>query len=154
VHHLFCHARSHRKIDSNMRIGIDFGTTRVVVAASDRGNFPLVNFETPDGQVRDWFPPVFAANGETRLYGWEALAAQQDPAWTVVRSLKRWLRDAGPHTVLEVADQKLSLRLLLSEMMAALHVELLERSNLCAGPNEPLEAMLGVPANANSNRDS
>ena len=78
-----------------MRIGIDFGTTRVVVAGSDRGNFPLVNFEAPDGQIRDWFPQVFAANGHTRLCGWEASAAQQDPARTAVRSLKRWLGDAG-----------------------------------------------------------
>ena len=46
-----------------MRIGIDFGTTRIVVAAVDRGNFPLVNFETPDGQLRDWFPPVAALRG-------------------------------------------------------------------------------------------
>jgi len=29
---------------SNMKLGIDFGTTRIVVAASDRGNFPVVNF--------------------------------------------------------------------------------------------------------------
>ena len=43
-----------------VRIGIDFGTTRVVVAAVDRGNYPLVNFETTDGQVFDWFPPVAA----------------------------------------------------------------------------------------------
>ena len=46
-----------------MRIGIDFGTTRVVVASVDRGNFPLVNFETPDGQACDWFPPVVAVRG-------------------------------------------------------------------------------------------
>jgi len=26
----------------------------------DRGNFPLVNFESPDGEVHDWFPPVAA----------------------------------------------------------------------------------------------
>ena len=50
-----------------MRIGIDFGTTRVVVAAVDRGNFPLVNFETPDGEPRDWFPPVVAIRGEERF---------------------------------------------------------------------------------------
>ena len=53
-----------------MRLGIDFGTTRVVVALVDRGNFPLVSFEAPDGQTHDWFPPVAAVNGEARLYGW------------------------------------------------------------------------------------
>ena len=70
-----------------MRLGIDFGTTRVVVAQVDRGNFPLVSFEAPDGQMHDWFPPVVAINGEARLYGWDAIAVQEDERWTVcVRS--------------------------------------------------------------------
>ena len=51
------------KIELSMKIGIDFGTTRIVVAASDRGNFPIVNFETPEGEVRDWFPPAVAVQG-------------------------------------------------------------------------------------------
>jgi molecular chaperone DnaK (HSP70) len=38
-----------------MKLGIDFGTTRIVAAAADRGNYPLVGFETPDGQPREWF---------------------------------------------------------------------------------------------------
>ncbi len=135
-----------------MRIGIDFGTTRVVVAAVDRGNFPLVYFETADGQMRDWFPPVAAVNGSTRLYGWEAVAVQNKKSWTMLRSLKRWLRTAGPRTELQVGGQALPLRLLMAEMMAALRTQLLEHSNLGAGPDEPLEIMLGVPANANSNQ--
>jgi molecular chaperone DnaK (HSP70) len=135
-----------------MQIGIDFGTTRVVVAVADRGNFPLVHFEAPETQMRDWFPPLAAVNGDARLYGWEAVAVQDDARWTLVRSLKRWLRTAGPHTELRVGGQSLSLRLLMAEMMAALRAQLLERSNLGAGPDEPLEVMLGVPANANSNQ--
>jgi molecular chaperone DnaK (HSP70) len=136
-----------------MKIGIDFGTTRVVVAAADRGNYPLVNFETPDGGVCDWFPPVAAIKGAERLYGWDALAIQQnDVGWTILRSLKRMLRDAGPHTELQVADQSLPLRLLLAEMMTALREQLMEHSNLGAGESERLEAVLGVPANANSNQ--
>jgi molecular chaperone DnaK (HSP70) len=135
-----------------VRIGIDFGTTRVVVASVDRGNFPLVNFEAPDGQVRDWFPPVAAVRGDARLYGWDAMAAQEDESWTVLRSLKRWLREAGPHTELQVAGQSLPLRLVMAEMMAALKTQLLEHSNLGAEPGERLEVMLGVPANANSNQ--
>jgi molecular chaperone DnaK (HSP70) len=135
-----------------MRIGVDFGTTRVVVAAVDRGNFPLVYFETPDGQMRDWFPPVAAIQGTKRLYGWEAVAVQDDKAWTLLRSPKRSLRTAGPHTDLHVADQSVPLRLLMTEMMQALRAQLLEHSNLGAEPDEILEVMLGVPANANSNQ--
>jgi molecular chaperone DnaK (HSP70) len=135
-----------------MRIGIDFGTTRIVVAASDRGNFPLVDFEAPDGQTRDWFPSVLAVKGSTRLYGWEALAAQNDPSWTVLRSVKRYLRKAGPNSELQIAAQSLPLRLLLAEMMDSLRTELVEHSNLGVGREARLEAMLGVPANANSNQ--
>lgn len=135
-----------------MRIGIDFGTTRVVVALADRGNFPLVSFETPDGQVRDWFPPVAAVSDSARRYGWEAIAAQEDESWTVLRSLKRYLRSASPHTEVRVAGQVLPLRLLMAEMMAALRTQLLEHSNLGADPKDKLEVMLGVPASANSNQ--
>jgi len=139
-----------------MRIGIDFGTTRVVAALVDRGNFPLVSFEAPDGQVYDWFPPVVAVNGDARLYGWEAIAAQEDPKWTIQRSLKRYLRSAGPHTRVPLAGQMLPLRLLMEEMMSALRTQLLEHSNAGpASPNQPeekLEIMLGVPASATSNQ--
>ena len=67
-----------------MRIGIDFGTTRVVVAAADRGNYPLVHFDTPDGQARDWFPPVLAFREGARLYGWDAMAVQDQESWTLI----------------------------------------------------------------------
>jgi molecular chaperone DnaK (HSP70) len=135
-----------------MNIGIDFGTTRIVVAACDRGNFPLVNFETPDGQIRDWFPPVVASKGEARLYGWEALNVEEDEGWTFLPSIKRHLRNARPDTVMEVAGQAISLRVLLAEMMSALYTQLLEHSNLNLDRNERLEATLGVPAIANSNQ--
>src|ERR1700677_1831694 len=138
-----------------MRLGIDFGTTRVVVALVDRGNFPLVNFEAPDGLVHDWFPPVAAVNGDRRCYGWEAIAAQDDENWTVLRSLKRHLRSANPHTLVTVDDQQIPLRQLMAEMMIALKQQLLEHSNAgadSAGWREKLEVMLGVPANASSNQ--
>lgn len=135
-----------------MRIGVDFGTTRVVVAAVDRGNYPLVYFETPDGQMRDWFPPITAVKGEKRLYGWEAVAVQEEEGWIILRSLKRSLRTAGPHSELQVGEQSVPFRLLMTEMWHALRTQLLEHSNLGAEPNEELEVMLGVPANANSNQ--
>jgi len=139
-----------------MRLGIDFGTTRVVVALVDRGNFPLVTFESPDGEAHDWFPPVAAVNGDQRRYGWEAIAAQQDENWTVLRSLKRHLRSANPHTLVPVAGQRIPLRQLMAEMMIALKTQLLNHSNVAADSDanseEKFEVMLGVPANANSNQ--
>ena len=43
-----------------MKLGVDFGTNRIVVAAADRGNYPLVSFEAPDGASPDWFPSLIA----------------------------------------------------------------------------------------------
>ncbi len=135
-----------------MKFGIDFGTTRVVVAAVDRGNYPLVNFEAADGQVRDWFPPLVAVRGEKRAYGWEAWQAQGQPGWTVSRSLKRLLKDAGPETHVEIGSQSFEIRRLMRELMEALHEQLREHSALSGEASGPMEVMLGVPANANSNQ--
>ena len=130
-----------------MKLGIDFGTTRVVVAAADRGNYPLVSFETPDGTF-EWFPPLVAFKGNERRYGWDAWHAQSDRGWIVIRSLKRLLEHAGPETSLATPDGPV----LLEELMAGLAGELRRALASNFGASEPLEAMLGVPANANSNQ--
>ena len=135
-----------------MKIGIDFGTTRVVIAAADRGNYPLVTFEAPDARVRDWFPSLVAISENERVYGWEALERQGKPGWTVVRSLKRWLKNADPSGTLEVSGHRINLPLLMTEMMMALRRDLMGRSTLGASKYDRLQAMLGVPANANSNQ--
>ena len=56
----------------------------------------------PDGVDREWFPPLVAVNDDERVYGWEAWAAQEQPGWTVVRSLKRSLEGAGPETLVQL----------------------------------------------------
>lgn len=123
-----------------------------MVAAADRGNYPLVNFETSDERIHDWFPSVLAVSRDRRLYGWEALKQHGKVGWTIVRSLKRFLKDAGPHSEIEIAGQRLNLGLAATEMMATLRRELLESSSLGADKSDRLQAMLGVPANANSNQ--
>ena len=135
-----------------MRLGIDFGTTRIVVAAADRGNYPLVNFEAPDGSARDWYPSVVAVSRDRRVYGWEALELHGKPGWTLLRSLKRELKTAGPFTEIDADGQRLNLFRLVTEMLSALRRDLLERSTLHADESTKLQVMLGVPANANSNQ--
>ena len=83
------------------------------------------------------FLPWLRCAATSALYGWQAWACQQDPDWTIIRSLKRVLQDAGPNTILELADQQVPLIQVLREMAAALR-DLL--------PQEKLEVMLGVPA--------
>lgn len=122
------------------------------MAAVDRGNYPLVSFETAEGEQCDWFPPLVAARGQSRKYGWAAWTMQQDTEWTIVRSLKRYLENAGPETRVEIAGATARMLDLLTELAASLKKSLLEQSSLDVSPGEPLEAMLGVPANANGNQ--
>ena len=135
-----------------MRLGIDFGTTRIIAAFVDRGNYPVVSFTPPDGTARDWFPSLVAVKDQQRVYGWEAWAAQEEPGWTVVRSIKRALEGAGPETLVQIATQTVSMIQLLVELCSALRTNLLEHSNLPSVEAGLLEVMLGVPANANSNQ--
>lgn len=134
-----------------MRLGIDFGTTRIAVAAVDRGNYPIVTFEASDGDVWEWFPPLLAVSRGEWLYGWEAWRAQKDPQATTIRSIKRLLQDAGPETKVEVGWLRIPMLELLTGLTQALHKALLERSSLTRS-REPLEVMVGVPANANVNQ--
>ncbi len=135
-----------------MKLGIDFGTNRTVVAAADRGNYPLLSFEGPEGASPDWFPSLVAVRGQERRYGWDAAEVQTDDSWTVIRSLKRLLEEAGPHTLLEVGDQHVAVFDLLNGLAQALHEAIRERSNLHLRPDERLQAVLGIPANSNTNQ--
>jgi molecular chaperone DnaK len=130
-----------------MKLGVDFGTTRIVLAAADRGNYPLVSFETSEATF-EWFPPLVAMRGAERRFGWDAWHAQEDPSWTIVRSLKRYLEDAGPETLLEANGVTVPLADLMHGLLSELHREL--AANF--GEDEKLEVVLGVPANANSNQ--
>jgi len=135
-----------------MKLGIDFGTNRIVVAAADRGNYPLISFESPDGTSPDWYPSLVAIRGDERRYGWKAWEAQADDSWTVVRSIKRLLEDAGPQTLLDLGERQMPLNSLLQGLTSALLTELRERSNLALKAGEAVQIMLGVPAHANSNQ--
>ena len=127
-----------------MKLGIDFGTTRIVVAHADRGNFPVWHFPGPDEAPRDYLPALVATNGSELRFGWQAWAMIGTPGWSVTRSLKRVLDTAGPGTRVDLG----LIELPLLEVLAGLADEV--RRGLPA--NEPLEVMIGVPANSNSNQ--
>lgn len=138
-----------------MRLGIDFGTTRIVVAAVDRGNYPLVSFDCPDGSSRDWFPALAAFHVECtgdRAYGWDAWTKQAEPGWASVRSLKRLLGEVGPETPIRIGPHRFPALELYRELASALRRAMFESSTLTLQPGEPLEIILGVPAHANSNQ--
>ncbi|MEQ1948281.1 MAG: Hsp70 family protein [Bryobacteraceae bacterium] len=132
-----------------MKLGIDFGTTRIVVAAVDRGNYPLVPFEATEG-IYDWFPSLAAirTDGDTAesRFGWDAWDVQNEPGWTTVRSLKRYIEVAGPSSLVAVGKQYIPLADLLTGLTQSLQL------TLSTQYGEKLEVMLGVPAHANSNQ--
>jgi molecular chaperone DnaK (HSP70) len=134
-----------------MRLGIDFGTTRIVVAAVDRGNYPVVAFETPLGDRKEWFPSLVAMRDGRFLFGWQAWASQEDPEATIVGSLKRFLPEAGPQTQVDIDGQHAPMLDLLTGLAASLRealVEALPKAKI----EDPFEVILGVPANANGNQ--
>jgi molecular chaperone DnaK (HSP70) len=129
-----------------MRVGIDFGTTHTVAAVVDRGNYPVVSFDGMDA-----WPSLIAANaaGELR-FGSDAAAVRHEPGWSVLRSFKRLLNDAGPRTEVSLAGRRYLLADLLTGFLAQLKGDLQDRSNAGFAPGEPVEAAISVPANASS----
>src|ERR1039458_5206525 len=135
-----------------MRFEIVFDKLRFFFVFVDRGNYPVVSWDVRGGVAGEWFPPLVAVKDQRRVYGWEAWAAPEEPGWTVVRSLKRALEGGGPETLVQIATQTVPILQLLRELCSALRINLLEHSNLPSVEVGPLEVMLGVPANANSNQ--
>jgi len=125
-----------------MRIGIDFGTTRTVVAAADRGNYPVVVFETPWGEASDCFPSIAAARRGALAFGFEA-ALRIEQGWSPLRSMKSLLSANRP---VAVGDTEVSAMELVRGYAEALQAAL-RNSNLGA---DAAATALAVPANAKS----
>ncbi len=137
-----------------MRLGIDFGTTRTVIAACDRGNTPVVSFEAPDGTLHAHIPSLAATDGIDWRYGWDAAEVLHDPRWSAVRSFKRALSgaDASLHRTLTVGAHEVSLVDLMAGFLSHLREQLAESTAAeleGATPDAP-EAMVAVPAGASS----
>lgn len=135
-----------------MLLGIDFGTTRTVVAAVDRGNYPIIRFQLEDGDTLEWYPSVAAARGAEIVFGFDAVQKQSEGDWQVLRSFKRQLSALGPDERIELGGLRLTALELLTGFLSALRRDLLSRSNLRLKRGKELEAMISVPANANSNQ--
>ncbi len=132
-----------------MALGIDFGTTRTVVASADRGNYPVITFDA-GGDAVEWFPSVVAEHAGELRFGFEALAVAGDARFTQARSFKRLLADARPDGTVRIGTTELPLGELVARFLAALAVALRNTSNLPdAWRDRPrLEAVVATPANA------
>ena len=140
------------------RLGIDYGTTNTVVACADRGSYPLVPHvtETSIGRVvRETFPSLIVCDvGTSRLrFGADAERALTetgaDRRFIPIRSLKRLLRDYvdGARFATDVIPGGLDLRDTFQQFATAVCASV--RSSGLLPAQEPLEAVLTWPANAN-----
>ncbi len=132
-----------------MKLGIDFGTTRTVVAVCDRGNTPVVRFERPDGHVADHVPSLVVGGPEGWRYGWDAALALAEGG-AGLRSFKRLLSgaDARLDQDVVVGGTTAKLHALVVGFLGHLRERLVEALPEAAG--ESLEAMIAVPAGASS----
>lgn len=152
-----------------MHLGVDFGTTRTIVAYADRGNYPVVTFPDLDGDAQEYVPTVVALDGDDLVFGFDALRAARDGA-VPLRSFKRALAspEVGPHTSVTVGGRQMPLLDVITGFAAALRRELATvssvrdlldtSSNPPAGPDtpgtsrlldpEPVTAAIAVPAHA------
>ncbi len=150
------------------KLGVDFGTTRTVVACADRGNYPIVSFLDTRGDAHDWFPSVAAERAGELVFGFEALAPDDGADGAhVVRSFKRLLADAGavPGKRVQIGSVALGLGELIERFLGALRDALETRSNLRGGApapkgkrgakapeGAPLRSVVAVPANAHASQ--
>ncbi len=133
-----------------LRLGIDFGTTRTVVAAAHDGRYPVAAFD--DGEAfREYVPGVAALVGRELVVGWDAARAlAAGEADHAIRSIKRAAAALAPDAPVPGLPGVTALALV-TTFLAELRTAVVAKSNLPgARGGGPIEAMVSVPANASS----
>jgi molecular chaperone DnaK (HSP70) len=139
-----------------VRLGIDFGTTRTVVACCDRGNYPVISFLDEAGDTVDFYPSVVAERKGELRFGLDALKAAADPDWTVMRSFKRVLSvpRSSPDAEIRIGSTRIPVLDLLTRFLVSLRDAILTRSNRpkARGDDGRLVAVVATPANAHGSQ--
>lgn len=135
-----------------MLLGIDFGTTRTLVAAADRGNYPVVGFTDEVGDASDHFPSAVALVDGELVFGVDAVVAARQGAPSI-RSFKRVLGapTVNADTPLAFGDVEVPLLEVMTGYFAALRRALESGSSIAGELDEGLQpAVVSVPARAHS----
>jgi molecular chaperone DnaK (HSP70) len=132
-----------------LEFGIDFGTTRTVVACADRGNHPVVGFHDAAGDTVQWIPTIVAERDGELRYGLDVGAGGD---FEQVRSFKRWLSAPGAHERrVQVGSIEIRLPDLVAGFIAHVRDALVTRSDVRRSVAKGgLRAAVAVPANAHS----
>jgi molecular chaperone DnaK (HSP70) len=130
-----------------MRFGIDFGTTRTVVAAVNDGRHPIVSFDD-GGEYRAYVPGIAAMRRRELLLGWHAVRALElGDVDHAVRSIKRVAQSLLPDDEVPELPGVTALELV-TAFLRELRTAIVDRSTMEV--RAPLEVMVSVPANAAS----
>lgn len=127
-----------------MRLGIDFGTTRTVVAAARKGRYPIASFRTETGFV-DYLPGA-ASFSATGLSCGDAVSLDQSAKR--IRSVKASVRNIMPDA--QVPDTAVTALSLTTEYLRYVRHMIEDCSNLRVRPGEALKATIAVPAHAST----
>jgi molecular chaperone DnaK (HSP70) len=134
------------------RFGIDFGTTRTVVTAREKGNYPVCSFSWK-GDIKEYIPSLIAVDRGRPCFGWEAAALINRPDVTALRSLKRFAARLRPEDPVDLGQGvSFSMLELLTLFLSHVRRMVTKYGNLNIDRKTPLEVMVAVPANANSNQ--
>ena len=135
-----------------MRLGIDFGTTRTVVAAESKGSYPLVTFSWKN-EIKDYIPSLIAAKDGNLYFGWDAAERLRQPDVFALRSVKRLFGHLRPEDSFELAPGlSISVLDLISRFLLHVKRMIIKHGNIQVGQKNKLEVMVATPANANSNQ--
>lgn len=132
-------------------LGIDFGTTRTVVARADRGNYPVVLFPDTCGDLKEYLPSLTALTDTGLVHGFTAVQAARAGA-PYLRSLKRVLSSPAVRadTQVRIGGQSLSVLEVLASFLTHLRTQLAESPQVgaqaLAAPDSRIVA--AVPAHA------
>jgi molecular chaperone DnaK len=132
-----------------VRLGIDFGTTRTVVAAVLDGRHPVASFDLGEA-YGTWLPGIAAWEDDRWVFGADAEGAlrQGRPG---LRSVKRAVSRLAPSDEVRIEGVRTTSALeLATAFLGWIRAMLVTRGNLELREDEPLEAMVAVPANASS----
>jgi molecular chaperone DnaK (HSP70) len=135
-----------------IRLGIDFGTTRTVVAAQENGNYPVCTFSR-EGEVKEYLPTLAAVKDGILHFGWDAVERLNQPDTCVLRSMKRLAGHLRPEDPVDLGpDFSITMLELVTLFLTHVRQMILKHGNIALKKKEAIEVMVASPANANSNQ--
>jgi molecular chaperone DnaK (HSP70) len=135
-----------------IRLGIDFGTTRTVVAAQEIGNYPVCTFSW-QGETKEYIPTLVGVKDGILHFGWDAAYLLNHPDAFILRSMKRLAGQFRPEDPVDLGpDFSITLLEVVTLFLNHVRQMVTKHGNISLKKKDALEVMVATPANANSNQ--